>query len=206
GAGLPAAARAELLDDVRAQIEELTTLIGDLVELARDEPLTHVVESVDLSEIVDRAVTRVRRRAPGIAFDVETAPWWVVGEPAALERAVTNLVDNGAKWSPAGGTVSIRLADGVVTVDDQGPGIAPDDLPHVFDRFYRSQESRSMPGSGLGLSIVRQVAGRHAGTVEAGSSPAGGARLTLVLPGSADPHSPSAARTDTEPSESGVAP
>ena len=204
GARLPAGARAELLDDVRAQIEELTTLIGDLVELARDEPLTHVVESVDLSEIVDRAVTRVKRRAPGIGFDVEAAPWWVVGEPAALERAMTNLVDNAAKWSPAGGTVGIRLAEGVVTVDDQGPGIAPEDLPHVFDRFYRSQESRSMPGSGLGLSIVRQVAGRHAGTVEAGPSPAGGARLTLRLPGSPEPQDPVAALSDTGSSGSGV--
>jgi two-component system sensor histidine kinase MprB len=185
GAGLPPEARAELLDDVRAQIEELTTLIGDLVELARDEPLTHVVASVDLSEIVDHALVRVRRRAPDVSFDVETSPWWVIGEPGALERAVTNLLDNAAKWSPSGGTVTVRLAEGVMTVDDEGPGIAPDDLPHVFDRFYRSQESRSMPGSGLGLSIVRQVAGRHAGTVEAGRSPAGGARLTLRLPGGA---------------------
>ena len=171
GAELPAGARAELLEDVRAQIEELTTLIGDLVELARDEPLTHVVEAVDLSEIVDRAVVRVRRRAPGLVFDVETEPWWVVGEPSALERAVTNLLDNAAKWSPSGGRVTVRLVDGCVLVDDEGDGIAPEDLPHVFERFYRSQESRSMPGSGLGLSIVRQVAGRHAGTVEAGDLP-----------------------------------
>jgi two-component system sensor histidine kinase MprB len=183
GAGLPPEARAELLDDVRAQIEELTTLIGDLVELARDEPLTHVVESVDLPELVERAVARVRRRAPGIAFDVDTEPWFVVGEDAGLERAVTNLLDNAAKWSPSGGTVSVRLVDGTLTVDDQGGGIAEQDLPHVFDRFYRSQESRSMSGSGLGLSIVRQVAERHSGTVEAGTSPTGGARLTLSLPG-----------------------
>ena len=92
--------RAELLDDVRAQIEELTTLIGDLVELARDEPLTHVVESVDLAEVVDRALIRVRRRAPGVEFDVDIASWWVVGESGPLERAVTNLLDNAAKWSP----------------------------------------------------------------------------------------------------------
>jgi two-component system sensor histidine kinase MprB len=187
GAGLPPEARAELLDDVRAQIEELTTLIGDLIELARDEPLTHVVESVDVPELVDRAVARVRRRVPGIAFDVETGPWFCIGEHAGLERAVTNLLDNAAKWSPPGGTVTVRLADGVLTVDDEGPGIAAADLPHVFDRFYRSQESRTMSGSGLGLSIVRQVAERHSGTVEAGQSPAGGARLTLALPGSTLP-------------------
>lgn len=181
---LPEQQRAELLADVRAQIEELTTLIGDLVELARDEPMAHVVEPVDLAEVVDRALARVRRRAPGITFDVTTAPWWVVGEAAALERAATNLLDNAAKWSPPDGTVTVRVATGVLTVEDQGPGIAEKDLPHVFDRFYRSEESRSMPGSGLGLSIVRQVVERHAGTVAAERRPEGGTRVTLVLPGS----------------------
>jgi len=190
--GLPAEARAELLADVRAQIEELTTLIGDLVELARDEPLTHVVECVDLSEVVDRAVARVRRRAPGVTFDVASNPWWVVGEPAALERAITNLIDNAAKWSPPDGSVTVRLSHGVLTVEDQGPGIAPVDLPHVFDRFYRSQESRSMPGSGLGLSIVRQVASRHSGAVAATNHDGGGARLTLRLPGHVQPVGPNA--------------
>ena len=194
--GLPPEARAELLDDVRAQIEEMTTLIGDLVELARDEPLTHVVESVDLSEVVYRALVRVRRRAPGLTFDVDAQPWWVVGEPAPLERAVTNLLDNAAKWSPPGGTVTVRLRDGVLTVEDEGPGISPDDLPHVFDRFYRSEESRSMPGSGLGLSIVRQVMERHAGSVEAGTRASGGARLTVVLPGGDEPQNPATAEGD----------
>ena len=187
GGGLPPEARAELLDDVHAQIEELTTLIGDLVELARDEPLTHVVEPVDLPELVDRVVARVRRRAPGLSFDVELAPWYVIGEGPGLERAVTNLLDNAAKWSPDDGTVTVRLTDGTLTVDDQGPGIAPADRPHVFDRFYRSQESRGMSGSGLGLSIVRQVAERHSGTVTADDAPGGGARLVLWLPGAAAP-------------------
>ena len=185
--GLPPGAKEELLGDVRAQIEEMTTLIGDLMELSRDEPLTHVVEEIDLAEIVERTVSRVRRRAPGVAFDVETQPWYVVGEQAGVERAVTNLLDNAAKWSPPDGTVTVRLADGVLVVDDEGPGISETDLPHVFDRFYRSDESRSMPGSGLGLSIVRQVASRHSGTVDAGASPAGGARMTLWLPGSTAP-------------------
>ncbi len=189
-AGLSAQARAELLDDVRAQIEELTTLIGDLVELARDDQLAHVVEPVDLAEVVDRAVQRVRRRAPGLPFDVETAPWWVVGESSALERAVTNLLDNAAKWSPQGGRVTVRVAAGVLTVDDQGPGISDADLPHVFDRFYRADESRSMPGSGLGLSIVRQVVERHSGTVTATRREEGGTRFTLVLPGSSSPQQP----------------
>ena len=135
--------------------------------------MAHVVESVDLAEIVDRAVARVRRRAPGVTFDVRTSPWWVVGEPPALERAVTNLLDNAAKWGPADGTVTVRLAEGAVVVDDEGPGIAPEDLPHVFERFYRSEESRSMPGSGLGLAIVQQVASRHAGSTEAVPRPTG---------------------------------
>ena len=194
--GLPPEARAELLDDVRAQIEEMTTLIGDLVELARDEPLTHVVESVDLSEVVYRALVRVRRRAPGLTFDVDAQPWWVVGEPAPLERAITNLLDNAAKWSPPRGTVTVRLHDGVLTVEDEGPGIAPEDLPHVFDRFYRSEESRSMPGSGLGLSIVRQVTERHAGSVVADNRASSGARLTLRLPGSDQPQSQAPAEAD----------
>jgi two-component system sensor histidine kinase MprB len=187
GAGLPPEARAELLDDVRAQIEEMTTLIGDLVELARDEPLTHVVEPVDVPELVDRVIARVRRRAPGLSFDVELAPWYVIGEGPGLERAVTNLLDNAAKWSPEDGTVTVRLLDGTLTVDDEGPGIAEVDRPHVFDRFYRSQESRGMSGSGLGLSIVRQVAERHSGTVAAEDAPGGGARLMLWLPGAASP-------------------
>jgi two-component system sensor histidine kinase MprB len=183
GADLPDRARTELLDDVRAQIAELTTLIGDLVELARDEPmLTTVVETVDLEDVVDRALARVRRRAPTLRFEVATEPWPVTGDPAALERAVTNLLDNAAKWSPPDGTVTVRLAQGVLTVDDEGPGIAPHDLPHVFERFWRSQESRSMPGSGLGLAIVAQVVERHAGAVTAGEAPGGGARLTVRLP------------------------
>jgi len=184
---LPPEAREELLADVRAQIEEMTTLIGDLMELSRDEPLTHVVQAVDLTDVVDRCVARVRRRAPSTRFDVVADPWYVVGEESGIERAVTNLLDNAAKWSPPRGTVTVRLADGQLVVDDEGPGISEEDLPHVFDRFWRSDESRAMPGSGLGLSIVRQVAERHSGTVEAGCSPAGGARLRMWIPGSPSP-------------------
>jgi two-component system sensor histidine kinase MprB len=179
--------RAEIYADVRAQINELTTLVGDLVELARDDQPQQVHEPVELTEIIERAVDRAQRRAPGIVFSVHTAPWPMLGDANALERAVLNLLDNAAKWSPAGGTVHVRLVPlpegGVVLqVADAGPGIAETDLPHVFDRFYRSAHARTMPGSGLGLAIVKQVAERHGGTVWAGRAPQGGALLTLRLP------------------------
>ncbi len=182
-AALPPEARLELLDDVRGQIEELSALVGDLVELARDEPTTRVVAEVDLADVVERAVTRVRRRAQGVSFDVDVDAWRVVGDSNGLERAVTNLLDNAAKWSPADGTVTVRLVDGVLTVDDEGPGIDEVDRPHVFERFYRSEESRAMPGSGLGLAIVRQVVDRHGGRIEVSEAPSGGARIELRLPG-----------------------
>jgi two-component system, OmpR family, sensor histidine kinase MprB len=135
--------------------------------------------------VVDRAIARARRRGTTLTFEVDTEPWWVTGESRSLERAITNLLDNAVKWSPRGGTVSVRLNHGQLTVDDQGPGIAEADRGQVFDRFYRSEESRSMPGSGLGLSIVRQVAERHSGAVRADEAPGGGTRMLLQLPGHA---------------------
>ncbi len=187
-AKLSAESRKELLDDVRGQISEMTTLIVDLVELAREDPsAAPPVEPVELAAVVSQAVTRVRRRAPTVHFDVSTEPWWVTGDSAALERAITNLLDNAAKWSPEDGRVTVALSQGVVTVSDQGPGISEQDLPHVFDRFYRSTESRGMPGSGLGLSIVRAVADRHGGTVEAGAATGGGAAFRFHVPGTMAP-------------------
>lgn len=181
--GLPEEARRELLDDVRAQIEELTTLVGDLVVLAREDQPAAVIEPVDLAEVTERALARVRRRAPGIEFDVRLDRWRVTGDATGLERAILNLLDNAAKWSPPEGTITVRLASGVLTIDDQGPGIPAADQPHVFDRFWRAEESRSMPGSGLGLAIVRQVVDRHGGRVAVADAPGGGTRLTLWLPG-----------------------
>jgi two-component system, OmpR family, sensor histidine kinase MprB len=172
---------------VQFQIEELTTLIGDLTELAREQPAQVLLEEVDLAEITERAVQRARRRASSLRFDLRADPWWVVGDAAALERAVLNLLDNAAKWSPPLGVVTVTLTDGELMVADEGHGIAEDDLPHVFDRFYRSSDSRTMPGSGLGLSIVRQVAERHGGSVRAGRGPRGGAAFWLTVPGSAEP-------------------
>ena len=183
GTDLPADQREELLDDVRAQLDEFTTLINDLVELARDELPSHVIESVDLAEVVDRALQRVRRRAPTVHFDAVTESWIVTGEATSLERAVTNLLDNAAKWSPPDGVVTVRLVGGRLIVADEGPGIAEEDLSHVFDRFWRADESRGMPGSGLGLSIVAQVVERHSGHIVAERAPSGGALFDLQLPG-----------------------
>ena len=175
--------RHEIMGDVRSQLEEMTTLVGDLVELARDEPMRRDPEPLDFADVVTQSVERVRLRAPNVTFDVELNPWMAFGESQLLERAVTNLLDNAAKWSPDGSTVRVRLDGGTLTVTDQGPGIDPSDLPHVFDRFYRSSEARTLPGSGLGLSIVRRAADRHGGTVEAASGAEGGTLFTFTLPG-----------------------
>ena len=185
---LPEEDRAAIYDDVRAQVGELTTLVGDLVELARDDVPQMVHETVELVDVIERAVDRARRRAPGITFDVHVIPWQLLGDSNALERAVLNLLDNAAKWSPPGGTVRLELCaagDGtaILEVADSGPGIADNDLPHVFDRFYRSAHARTMPGSGLGLAIVKQVTERHGGAVVACRSAEGGALLRVHLPG-----------------------
>ena len=175
--------RAELITDVRAQMEELSILVGDLVELSRDVKPPTAPEPVNMADVVHQAVDRVRRRAPHVHYDIQLDPWFLDGDPATLERAVTNLLDNAAKWSPDDGTVTVRLKDGLLQVSDEGPGIADADLPHVFERFYRSTEARTMPGSGLGLAIVRQAAENHGGRVAAARAPGGGALLGLWLPG-----------------------
>jgi two-component system sensor histidine kinase MprB len=181
--GLPSQDRDELIGDVRAQLEELSVLVADLVELSRDEPQTVVREHFDLADTVRAAIERVRRRAIGVTFEQRLDPWYVYGESASLERAVTNLLDNAAKWSPPDGTVRVDLQDGLLQVADEGPGIAEEDLGHVFERFYRSPEARTMPGSGLGLSIVRQAAENHGGKVAAARAASGGALLGMWLPG-----------------------
>lgn len=180
--------RADMESDISGQLDELTQLIGDLVELARQDSSRIEFERVELVEVVERALDRARRRAGGIEFDVQLQPWVLTGDSSALERAVLNLLDNSVKFSPDGSTVLVRLrplGDGtaVVEVADSGPGIAEEDLPKVFDRFYRSAEARTLSGSGLGLSIVQQAAERHGGAVYAGNLPSGGALLTIRLPG-----------------------
>jgi two-component system, OmpR family, sensor histidine kinase MprB len=182
--GLEPSARQELLADVRGQLEELTALIQDLVQLARDEPLPREPEPVDLADVVDHAVERVRRRSGTVVFDVDLQPWRVIGELQTLDRAVVNMLDNAVKWSPPDGVVTVRLVNGVLDVADQGPGVSGEDLPHIFERFYRASDARRLPGSGLGLAIVRQTAQRHGGSVSAGRTPEGGAIFRLTLPGS----------------------
>lgn len=180
--------RAEMFDDVRAQVTELSALVGDLVELAREDAPLAVHEPVELLDVLERALGRARRRAGGVEFDVRLHAWSMSGDATALERAILNLLDNAVKWSPPGGTVRVEARPDqpgflVLEVADSGPGIEVEDQPHVFDRFYRSQEARTLPGSGLGLAIVKQVAQRHGGAVWAGDSPEGGALLRMWLPG-----------------------
>ena len=182
---LSGADRAELTADVQAQMQELTNLIGDLVDLARQEERHVEPIEVRLDSIVAHAVERAQRRAPGLRFDLHLTPGSVRAQPALLERAVLNVLDNAAKWSPDGGIVEVWLQrGGVWTLDvhDYGPGIAAEDIPHVFDRFYRAAAARSMPGSGLGLAIVAQVVGDHGGNVSISVPPEGGTHVHIELP------------------------
>jgi two-component system sensor histidine kinase MprB len=184
---LAAGDRERLRSDVVAQLEELTELVGDLVELARDEePCDEPAETLRLDELVAGAVERARRHAQSVTFTTELERTLVTGARGRLDRAVANLLDNAGKWSPPGGAVEVRLRSGELTVRDRGPGIGADDLPHVFDRFYRATAARGRAGSGLGLAIVRAVAERHGGAVTAEPAPGGGALLRLTLPVSSD--------------------
>ncbi len=139
-----------------------------------------LLDEVELAEIVAE-VERARRHAPGLSFEVELEPCAIRGVPERLARAVHNLLDNAAKWSPDGSTVEVTLADGVLAVRDHGPGFAPGDLPFVFDRFYRARSARSQRGSGLGLAIVRQTAEAHG--AEVGRGRARGGAADAPLPG-----------------------
>ncbi|MBD0292597.1 MAG: HAMP domain-containing histidine kinase [Jiangellaceae bacterium] len=194
--GLEPVERSALITDVRAQLEELSALVTDLVDLSREDAPVAQPQRLDLADVVRDALARVRRRAPAVTFSADLRPWLVGGDPQLLGRAVTNLLDNAAKWSPPQSTVYVTLRDGTLEVCDEGPGIAAADLPHVFERFYRSTEARSRPGAGLGLAIVRAAAERHGGTVSAGRAERGGARLTMTLPGT-----PSGAAPDERPAE-----
>ncbi|MGW0520013.1 HAMP domain-containing sensor histidine kinase [Crossiella sp. NPDC003009] len=183
---LPAEDRDRLLADLETQAGELTTLVGELVELAKTDRSAEAPHRLDLAEVVEAAVDRVRPRAANLRFQAELLHANVLGRPRALQRAVLNLLDNAAKWSPPGGLVTVTmtgLGDRVrIAVQDEGPGIPEADLPHVFQRFYRAEEARARPGSGLGLAIVDQIATLHGGQVAAGRGERGGALVSITLP------------------------
>jgi two-component system, OmpR family, sensor histidine kinase MprB len=180
---LPVGERERLLSDVVEQLGEMTTLIAELIELARSEQQPSEPEDVRLDLIVAGAVERTRRNRPGVGFTTDLETSIVHGVPSTIERAVGNLLDNAGKWSPPGGEVEVVVRDGDVIVRDHGPGIDDEDLPYIFDRFYRAPSARGMPGSGLGLAIVRQVARAHGGDVTAELAEGGGVRMTLRLNG-----------------------
>jgi two-component system sensor histidine kinase MprB len=177
---LPPGDLAALRADIVEELDELTALVADVVELARGAKPSESLDDVRLDQIVEAAVDRARARAGDRAdFRAELDPAVVVGEPDRIQRAVSNLLDNAVKWSPPGGLVEVRLADGVLTVRDHGSGFDEEDLGRVFERFYRADRARGKPGSGLGLAIVKQAAEAHGGRVEAENAPGGGALLRL---------------------------
>ena len=180
---LPPGERERLLKDVIEQLGEMTTLISELIDLARGEQQMAEPEEVRLDLVAADAVERARRNQPAVTFVTDLQESVVHGMPSTIERAVANLLDNAAKWSPPGGDVEVGVRGGAVTVRDHGPGIDEQDLPYVFDRFYRAPSARGQPGSGLGLAIVRQVAEAHGGAVVAERAEGGGTRVVLRLNG-----------------------
>ncbi|WP_245797286.1 HAMP domain-containing sensor histidine kinase [Corynebacterium aquilae] len=190
GAQIAEQDRRDLERDVIAQLDELSTLVGDLVDLAREDGPEKDFECVDLVETVETSLERVQRRRSDVTFDVRTTPWFIEGDSFALSRAVLNLLDNAAKWSPEDGVVRVVMQERggqlALTISDSGPGIPVNEREKVFERFYRSIQSRSMPGSGLGLAIVKQVINRHNGTIVASESDDGGTMMTVTLPGGPD--------------------
>lgn len=177
----------DLEDDVTAQMEEMSTLIGDLVDLAREDVPQKELEPVRLDGVLADAIERVKRRRPDVEFRFRADPWVMDADSNALSRAPVNLLDNAAKWSPPGGVVRVSLRaakrSAVLIIDDSGPGIPVEERTKVFDRFYRAPESRAMPGSGLGLAITQQVLHRHGATIAVEESDDGGTRIRVVFPG-----------------------
>jgi len=192
GRELAAEDRRRLLADVRSELEELTVLVGDLVELGRGTEPVHAAEEVELDRLVAAAVERATTRAPQVRFEASLEPALVRGVPERLDRAIVTVLANAVTFSPARSSVEVVLRAGELSVRDHGPGIAPEDLPKIFDRFYRSPAARGTAGSGLGLAIVRQVASSHGGSVSAEPAPGGGALFRLRLPQSV-PDPPAAA-------------
>ena len=182
---MPRAERERLLADVVEQLAEMSALVAELVALDRAEEPASGPEDVRLDLVAGEAIERVRRQRAGITFRLDLEESVVRGVPASIERAIGNMLDNAAKWSPPDGEVEVAVRDGEVEVRDHGPGIAESDLPYVFDRFYRAPSARGLPGSGLGLAIVRRVAETHGGSVVAERADGGGTCVRLAFPGSA---------------------
>jgi two-component system, OmpR family, sensor histidine kinase MprB len=176
---LPVGEREELQESILAELDELTQIVADVMELARGSSPELDSDEVELDSIVKDTVERTQRRAPGLRFRLELEPTIVEGVPERIGRAVANVIDNARKWSPPDGEVEIGLRDGVLSVRDHGPGFGESDLPHVFDRFYRATRARRMPGSGLGLAIVKQAAESHGGYARAANAPDGGAVVSV---------------------------
>jgi len=179
--GLTAGERNELVADVEEELESMTTLVGELVELAHGEELDVEPTEFRLDQVVQSAVDRATKRTQTVAFRTDLEPTTILGVPERVERAVDNLLDNARKWSPTGETIDVSVRNGIVEVRDCGPGIAAEDVPLVFNRFYRSVAARGTPGAGLGLAIVKQVADAHNGSVSVDQAPGGGAILRLSL-------------------------
>lgn len=188
GRAIPPDDRRALIASVKAQMTELAALIGDLQELSRPETAAGArVQVVALHEIVRTALDRARLRGPELDFTSDLAPWYVRGDQSALERALVNVLDNAVKFSPPGGVVEVGLRDGELVVRDHGPGIPPKELPHVFERFWRSPSARSLPGSGLGLSIVARTVQQAGGEIVLAPAAGGGTRAVIRLPGAPTP-------------------
>jgi len=180
---IPEAERREMIRDIRLEVEELSTLTAELVDLATDQvQSTEQIGTVDLLALSRDIAQRARRRS-GRTIDVSDGGGNSIdGFSNQLLRAISNLVDNAIKYSPAGSSIEISVDGGSVRVRDHGPGITDKDLPHIFDRFYRSINARTAPGSGLGLAIVADAVMRHQGTVFAANAPDGGAIVGFDLP------------------------
>ena len=177
---LPPETKASILADLQNETKELGALVDELVQLATDTYDDEAEETLSLDQIVTRVVERARSRT-GREITIDAVPVTMIGRPRELARAVSNLVDNAAKFSEAPSPVEVTVLEGSVVVRDHGPGVAPADQGHVFDRFYRSAEARSKPGSGLGLAIVDQIARNHGGSVAVRNADDGGAVFTLSL-------------------------
>jgi two-component system, OmpR family, sensor histidine kinase MprB len=176
--------RDVLINDVLSQLDELTSLVADMAELARGEQPHQTSGPVRFDELVLTAVeaATTHGRSRNVTFAASVLPSWVSGSPSRIERAVDNLLDNALKFSPDDGVVEVGCAGGVLMVRDHGPGVADADMAHIFDRFYRAPEARSRPGSGLGLAIVAQVAFDEGGQVSVHHAPGGGALFRFALP------------------------